>query len=250
MTTPKLLAQITVGSGVQIVASDSGGLVTCAITATTHGSVLEVLDDVATQLTAGLSGTFTAACSAAGIVTLTSDAAWNIIWSTTTDSLSTMLGYAETESVSAQVLTATLQHRYGFYPHVGARYPIDPRSYALKSQDTAAGGVSNNKGTAQHRYRDIEFQLLSPESVSEGGVEGGTTWTNVTLRDFWEYALVLPWRFYADSSDGTVADPGAEGTEYDTLRFYKMPRFEARNDADPDSWAYWTVTLTTKVCNS
>jgi hypothetical protein len=162
------------------------------------------------------------------------------------------MGFAESEAVvtSTGVLTGTKQHKYGFYPDVGVRYPIDRRRKALRSQDTADGNVANYTDSTTHRYRRLDFSLLSLEETSEGGSDGSKTWTGVTLLDFWEHALDRPFRFYADRGVGTVGTPGNRGTDYDLLRFHEMDTFAPQNVADADSWAYWDISLPCKVVSS
>lgn len=256
MALPKLLAEITIDSTCDVFGYTLGGAQTAPMDADDYDTILEVGIELADKLTDDHAD-FSVAVSSNGIVTISnSSTAWTVNWGTTDAGLATLLGFGGTETVAGSgpyVLTATKRHRYGWYAPVGPRYGFDPRRIPRRAPELEDGDVDLYASDVTHRYRELSFSYLSEEQLTLGGTDSdgkgsSVNWDSVTFRDFWEYIRDRPFRFYDDCADGTVANVGVEGTDYVTLKRLDE-ELEARQN-DRNSWAYWRVTMPTKVVGS
>ncbi len=250
----KLLPQVTVTSSNNTFGFTFGGARTADITAGTYDTIIEALVNLETALQA-IYGAFEVEVTSNGIVTITNDDSWSVNWGTTDSGFQTLLGFTGSDSVvdvggGNYRLTATNRHLYGFYSPVGVQYPADRRRVESRVQETDAGGLTQLASTATHRYRELQFGLLSEAQLDAGGTDsdgkgGVVSWTNRTLWDFWSYVRDKPFRFYADCSTGTVASPGSEGTTFHTCRRTDTEWSPAQRD--PGDWSFFDVTIPCKI---
>ena len=256
MTLPKCLAQITIDSTNDVLGYGLGGAQTADIADGTYDSILEVLAELEDKLQA-VDATFAVTVSANGFVVITCNTAFTASWAATDDALETLLGFAGTESVAGSgpyTLTATLRHRAAFYPPVGGNWPSDKRKKSVREQETDDGDMIQYASSSVHRYREILFSLLTYAQCENGGTDsdgagGSISWTGVTLLDFWEYVAGKKFRFYEDRSNGTVASPGTEGTDYVTCRMLYREPWEPKQP-DQCNFALFDVELEWKIVGS
>lgn len=228
-----------------LIETGSGGV---DVTAGDYDSILEVCAELETQLQT-LDATFAVTCSDEGVVAISCDNDWDVDWSNTDDAFETMLGFAGTETVSGSgpyVLTASRRHPTSFFSPLGIDYDIDPVWLPSRVQRPEDGTAIQYASSQAHTERELRFGLLGLEATKEGGTADdgyGSTinWTGRTLYDFWLHVADRPFRFYPDRSDGTVASPGTEGTEFVTCRRLGDRFLPVR--VDPASWAFWDVAI-------
>lgn len=214
MAFPKFLAPITVPTGGWVFAFDYGGAKTATIPAGTYTSILDLLDELATRLTAATPGsTWTVLVSSTGIVSIALDDGWTVTWASTTDALEAVLGFAGGEAVGGgDTLTATLRHQHGWYPGVISFGASDGAGTIEDSGWQADGGTERQHagsaracliGPARRRYlRTVKYGPLSAEECFDSQLRGP-----VSLLDRWS-TLALLW--YQDRTLGTVATPGSQ----------------------------------------
>ena len=250
-TLSKWLAQVTIQTGANGFGwKDASAVLTVTkITVGDYDTILEVCADLETQLQV-TDANFSVAVSSEGIVSISNSAnAWTVSWGDTSTTVRDLLGFDGTEAVTGSgpyVLTATDRHLRGWYPPVGEQYPADEYRIEIRGQETEAGGYYQLASSAEHRSREVTFSLLSEAQMAVGGSDsdgaGGTVdWTDRTLLDFWRYMRDRPVRLYADRTDGTVAAPGTEGTEYVTAR--RKPDPWRPEQVDPGDWSFFAVTI-------
>lgn len=175
-------------------------------------------------------------------------------WANTDDDLEAMLGFDGTETQGGSpgyLLTSTDRVLYSLFPPCNASYPTDRREIRCREQETDDGDMVQYASSTVHRYRELTYGLLSPEQTIDGGEDDdgwGITvdWTNRTFYDFWEYIRDKSFRHYETAADwgDTVNSPGTEGTEFETWRRFAQP-WEP-HQVDPDSYAYFDVTMALK----
>lgn len=251
MTLPKLLQQVEITASNNTIAYDlGGGAVTKSITVATYDTVLEALANLDTAL----GGTFTVACSSKGIVTISNTSVWTVTWGSTDSGFISLFGFSGSETVahvgSDYILTATNRHLYGFYCPIGLQWPTDRRVARTRVQETDAGGLSQIASSVTHRYRDLQFGLLSDAQLVTGGSDddgyGSTiSWTSRALWDFWTDTRDKHFRFYEDPTTGTVASPGTEGTTFFTCR--RMDTEWAPTQRDPGDYSFFDLTIPVKI---
>lgn len=237
---PKFLRQITVPTGGYDFAGDDGAPFVATVPAGEYRSVLLLCAELEDQINAeAVNETFTVAVSSTGTVTITATGAWTVTWASTDDALSTLLGFDESESVSAAVLTASETHRLGWYPGtisfgttagagdtLGGDWVRDWPHVSRKAGSRAMRRVT----TASPLYqRTVEFDLLSREEVLDPyrGLDG------------FERGFGQPVIWYPDRTAGTVAAPGTQGD----------PDTDPR-DSSCDFWEVYLEELPTRAHRS
>jgi len=230
----KVLAPITVdATNDTFVGSDTGGAFTATITAGTYGTILELVDELATQMTAQGNGTYTGAVSSVGQVTISGDETWTWTEATTDNDLEAILGIINGDSVSSDILTPGNRHKYGWYPGVisygtssGTGVANDSRwtqDWSLAASVSGSGEPRIVVPSRPGYRRTLDFDLIKQTELQD--VNRGIHALMVN-----GFGKVLRW--YEDRDDGTVASPGTQ--------------------ADPHTavWAatkYWEVMLAEPV---
>ena len=169
--------------------------------------------------------------SSLGFVTITISGMTDQRWVATTDALSSMLGFSESEAVSGGSLVSTSPHELGWYPGALTHNHSLTRGAGLVSgafwlpQDTsvrqwAGSGKQHTVKTARLlRRRPVRFDIVSKEEVEDLTRGVAALWDEHLTRRLW---------WYLDRTTGAVGSYGTLGNPW----------------TDVDSGvSYWIVTL-------
>lgn len=212
---PKFLWAIEIDITNQTFGYDAGSSVD--IDVDNYTTILELLDNLETKLGAG----YTCSVSEIGIVSITKTSAWTADWGGTDNALETILGFDGTETVDGSyVLTATNQHTAGYYPGVisWGRLTTKGTGFATPLMwqpvwRTVGVRAGNNK------MHTIGSQTPSYEaSPMLGMISEDELTDDFGLFNFSNSCILSQFRLYPDRSDGTVATPGTEDTDYYTCK--------------------------------
>lgn len=114
---PKVLWNITVPAGGWDFAFNDGVARTVTVPAATYYHILDLVDELISQLDASPSALdFKGTVSSIGTVAISANGAWTVNWAGTTAGLRLAMGYTAEAVDGSNVLTAGLQHLYGYYP--------------------------------------------------------------------------------------------------------------------------------------
>ena len=231
---PKFLSGITINDDNNtLVGSDTGGAFTATIPSADYDTILELLDELDDQMSNEGNGTYTAAVSSIGIITISCDEEWDITWANTDDDLSTLLGFDETEEVDgSDVLTATLQHQKGWYPGLlsfayatnkGSGITADKR-WELEWEGNrlfaGTGAISALYPNSPLYQRDITVSPLHKDEIDN---------TTIGVTAFINNCIAITFRWYPDRTDGVVATPGTQNTDYWLVSFVDNPDWRNSN---------------------
>jgi hypothetical protein len=155
-------------------------------------------------------------------------------WSATSNDLESVLGLAGTETFSASgLLTASDEHRYGWYPGTISFGTTQGEGLAEDTewvpQETETRAVS---GSGQMRCvrpsRDIHHRTLRFDLI--GRTERADPYRGVAMMDRYAVDRTICW--YPDRADGDVGSTGTQGDPHD--------------DPRDSSCDYWLVTLVSR----
>lgn len=253
MANPKLLTELTIDSSRDTFGWNAS--LTADISSANYGSILETLGNLEDQLQA-VDVNFYCTISSLGYITIgNSNASWTAWWAGTDSDLQTLLGFAGTESVTGSgpwTLTGSKRHQSAFYSPVLVLWRGTRRRMPRRHEPTTDGSATVYGSTTAHKYRSLLFSPLYEGQVEEDqaatlsdGAGGTLDWTDITFSDFWRDTNAKQFRFYEDGSDGTVADPGTEGTDYWTCIREGQEIEPAPLDGDDLTW--WSVEMDVHV---
>ena len=227
-----LVRDIVVGVGYTLVWFEGGTPRSATIPAGTYSTVLEILAALVVAIDAEIAPSVSHAyVSEVGIVSIQIGGITAINWSGTADVLSELLGFDESEVVVSWTITASGQHRYGWYPGAitygyqlsrGAGIVFGTRWVPQDSAIRTVSGSGRQRTIAPgrlRRLRRLRFDLLSLAEVRDH---------EVGIDSLQERFLTKRLRWYPDRSVGTPDVPGVSGD----------PQTDLDTDCD-----YWIVTL-------
>ena len=260
MANPKLLSRVTVTASNDRIGFTLGAVPTLvAMTTGDYTTILEALANLESALLVE-DVTFSVTITSLGIVPISCDNVWTINWCTTDDGFETLMGFSGSETVTGAgpyVLTATDRagEETSWYSPVGVQYPGKRRLVRRRVDETDDGDAVLTASESTHEYKTLRFSTLLESQIepdaaqTDADGEGGTTdWTGRTFYDFWVYVADKKFRFYEDGSDGTVASPGTDGTEYDTM--VRTDKDSSPWLVDPEGYTYFGVDLPTQITGS
>lgn len=203
----KFLAAVVVPTGGWDFVWSDGSARTLTVPAGTYTSVLDVLDEMHTQHSA-----VTGTCSSTGQVVLAVSGINSMTWASTSNGLSTLLGFAETENPAAGVVTATSRHTHGWYPGTlsygytkGEGIASDTLWTPTESPAVvvAGDGTTTVVGASRPVYRrSITFDLVKKTEINDR--TRGLMALAVAHR-----TVNVAW--YENRDTGTVAAQGTKG---------------------------------------
>jgi len=229
----KFIGEIVVPTGGYDFAGDDGAGFVATLPAATYSSIYTLCDALETVINAETANEdVTIAVSSIGIVTITGTGAWTITWATTDDDLSTLLGFAETESVDgSDVLTATSRHLYGWYPGRQTFGTLSSSGVGIVSnsiwepeyetgvrQYAASGNVRLLMPTTPIRRKDITFAIISDDEADG------------EFLTFYEGFISKTFFWYEDRDDGVVGTEGTQDTDYWEVSWYQDAGIEQANN--------------------
>jgi len=232
----KILAPITVPTGGwDLVVVDAGGTETATVPAGDYLSMYHLGAELEDQLQAiGGHGSDAVAISSVGQCTITSTATTSYTWASTSSDLYEALGFAGSETVSANVVTATNKVTHAWFPGTithgtsgGAGVISDTGWIAENSSRAQISGSRKTReiGPSDPPYmRDIRIGLIN--STEHRDRDRGPK----ILLDRYRYNRLL---WVPDRDDVTVASTGTQGD----------PGSTSYNDDDTTSVDYWLVRL-------
>lgn len=211
------------------------------VTAATYDDVLHVAATLQTALRAMGGGhtTDTVAISQVGKCTITVSGMTAQRWDATTDALSTLLGFTESEAVSGGALVSTNGHDWGWYPGVITHNYSTSRGAGLVAgafwapvdhavRQWSGSGRQRTVKTARGAYRrSVRFDVISTDEVVDLSRGVAVLWDELLDRRF---------RWYLDRSDGIVGSYGTAGdpsTHIDSTCDYYVVSLAERPEVSP-----------------
>lgn len=246
MSYSKFLADVVVPTGGwDWVASDTGGAYTATIPAATY-SFVKLLEELENQINDNNNSGAATVRIINGNTVVTDTEAWTITWASTDDALSTILGFAESESVASMVLTSLSDHRSGWYPGLvtygagnGEGFMSDTRWQPVDMIGRSLAGSGEQSSVKPGRIpyeRTVIFDMIG---VAEGDdpYRGPKAFID-------QYATKI-WSWYEDRDDGY---PGAVGTQGDpdvdtSADFWRVDVKSCKIEKSQKNFNYYTVTL-------
>lgn len=184
----------------------------------TYATILEVGAALRDAMEGVSSVGFEVNVSPVGTLSISGDDYWVRDWLATDDALSAVLGFVEPEDAIDYVLTATNQHLAGYYPGL----LTFGRSTANGVGITTASEWVPDWPMVRQLAGNNQMALVGPSTPSysrtlDFGLIGRTEYQDqaIGLLGFWNNCIAQEFRFYEDRALGTVAAPGAQGTDYE-----------------------------------
>ncbi len=217
----KFLWPITVPTGGWVWAYNDGGAKTSTIPAGTYDTILHLCKELEDQ-----NGSGSVTVSGVGIVEIKITSLASVTWASCSDDLLLALGFAETESVASATVTASLVHRFGWYPGllsvpstggVGLESDTESRAGGKVARTISGSGKGRSVGPARRTYsRTVRFGAIN--RTERRDKHRGP----LALEDSAAH-LVVWW--YFDRTDGV---PGTYGTQVDP----GYPNYNADSDGN------------------
>ncbi len=207
----KFLAPVTVPTGGWDFVYNEGDARTATIPAATYATILHLCEELQDQIDAESGGSSTVAVTAVGIVSIEVTSLASVTWGSCSDDLLLALGYAESESIVSDTVTASLVHRFAWYPGVlsnvggvGLESDTDNRAGGDIARTVSGSGKGRSVGPARRNYtRALRFGAIN--RTEKRDKHRGP----MAMEDMWLHQ-VLWW--YFDRTDGVV---GTYGTQVD-----------------------------------
>ena len=244
---PKILwrADVTVG---WTFAWNDGAARSVAITDGTHDTILELAAHLQTRIRT-IDAAATVTVSSIGIVTITIPTVVALNWGGTTNGLSSILGFDESEALVGTSVTASGQHQKGYYPGL-ISYGYDAgrgagltRSIRWEPDYHGVRVVAGNRLTRMvcpstpQDTTTLECSLIRCDPYA-----GVDEWSDdeVGVRGWVDDCSADLFRLYPNRYLGTTGTPGTEGTTYYTCAFAGELR---SHDGPTPKYCTWSVPV-------
>lgn len=244
---PKILWNCDVSAGLTWAWND-GVARSVALTDATHDTVLELGAHLQARIRT-IDAAATVTISPIGIVTVTIPSIVAMNWAGTSNALSTILGFDETEALSGTSVTSSAQHLRGYYPGLisygyatdrgaGLTTPIVwiPDYHEVRSVAGSLATRSVGVVTPQQTL-DVACSLIRADSTVDEWSDddrGVRAWIDACT------VLEPRFRLYPDRANGIVGTPGTVGTHYYNCAFAEPVR---KHPFSNPRFVSWSVSL-------
>ena len=213
MSYPKFLWNVDVNDSNRYFGFNDGTARIATLSTGRYDTILHVGYELQTKMNAVSAG-FTVAISSVGQVVISkASGAFTVTWAATSNNLSTLLGFTESESVSSLTLTATNKHTHGWYPgyvsKIGSSYGSGMTAATRWVQNFAVArniaGDGNQYAIALSnpiRRRNITIGMINRTEL-EDETRGLAAFESVLTKRIW---------FYEDRTVGTVGSYGTKNS--------------------------------------